>query len=605
MNINNNLENVNVNHHTGTAPILHPNFYMKNFENKLNQMQDNKIIRISKENRHTFLLKETGRLNHFGYPYEAIVALVTVLNSFCCDPPMLTQEVEALVKRVCCLYIPTQNVLTEKLNEWPQILDLPPLEPDIVEMPIDLVPKPLQGWIADVCERWQIPVEMIAVPVLTIFSSLLGCRLGIAPREFDDWVIVPTLWCMLLAPSGSMKSDVLKEALKFVQDIENKNNQTYFEDLKIYEAKKRATDKNSIDVHQPVHKRLIVCDTTSEKLGMILSDNPNGVLQYQDELSGLLASFTKKGREEDRAFYIKAYDGCHYHPMDRVKRGTTMLARLCISILGAIQPDIFKKVFADILKDGLSSDGFIPRFQMMIYPKIKDKWENIKRGVDTTAQNRVAKIFKNLSELTCDIHNTQQELESIPYKDIPVTRFSSEAQEIFDRWLEININNQRSGAEENSLIRAYLDKNRKLVPALAMNFQILDYCDSENTNAKTLRVSKRSLEKALQWRNYLETHARKIFGEAAQSELVLAHMLAKKIKEGKITDGMTMREFKRKGWGKSKDDEIRSAAFDILKEHNWILIEKIDSNGRGGSDSEVIKLNPALILSHAPNRTII
>lgn len=539
-------------------------------------------------------------MHHLGYPYEAILVFVKTLNSLCCDPAKSENEVEVLVKSVCHSHKSTQNILQEKTNQWSPICDLTPLETEVSEMPIDLIPKPFQGWIQDVCERWQIPAEMIAAPVLAVFSSVLGCRLGIAPREFDDWVIIPTLWCMLIAPSGSMKSDVLKEALKFVQDIENKNNREYCENLRAYETKKRSVDKNEFDIPPPIHKRLIVCDTTAEKLGMILSDNPNGVLQYQDELSGLLASFTKKGREEDRAFYIKAYDGSHYHPMDCVKRGTTMLPRLCISILGAIQPDIFKKIFSDILKDGLSSDGFVPRFQMMIYPKLKTKWENIKRGIDIQAQNRVAKIFKNLSELTFE----EQEIESIPYKDIPVLKFSAEAQAIFDSWLETNINNQRLGAEENSLMRAYLDKNRKLVPALAMNFQIIDYCNPENTNKKSLRISKISLERALQWRSYLETHARKIFGVSAHNGLVLAHSIAKKIREGKIGNGMTMRDFKRKCWGNSGDDQIRTAAFDILKEHNWLLIEKINQNGKG-SDSEIIRLNPSLILADDSQKTLI
>lgn len=582
MDIITNLENVNANN------------------NSKNILESNKIIRIPQGGRQSFLIEETKRLYHLGYPYEAILAFMKILNSLCCDPAKSASEVEILVKNICQFHKTTRNVLREKINEWPPVCDLPPLETEVLEMPIDLIPKPFQGWLQDVCERWQIPVEMIAVPVLAVFSSVLGCRLGIAPREFDDWIIIPTLWCMLIAPSGSMKSDVLKEALKFVQEIENKNNHEYFENLRVYETKKRTADKNEFDAPPPVHKRLIVCDTTAEKLGMILSDNPNGVLQYQDELSGLLASFTKKGREEDRAFYIKAYDGSHYHPMDRVKRGTTMLPRLCISILGAIQPDIFKKIFSDILKDGLSSDGFVPRFQMMIYPKLKNKWENIKRGVDIQAQDRVAKIFKNLSELIFE----EQEIESIPYKDIPVMKFSSEAQAIFDNWLETNINHQRSGAEENSLMRAYLDKNRKLVPALAMNFQIIDYCDPENINQKSLRISKSSLERALQWRNYLETHARKIFGESAHNGLILAHSIAKKIREGKIENGMTMRDFKRKCWGKSNDDKIRTAAFDILKEHNWLLIEKINPNGKG-SDSEIIKLNPALILQDNCNKTLI
>jgi hypothetical protein len=42
----------------------------------------------------------------------------------------------------------------------------------------------------------------------------------------------------------------------------------------------------------PVEERYLVNDTTVEKLGELLNDNPNGLLLFRDELSGFLSSMS-------------------------------------------------------------------------------------------------------------------------------------------------------------------------------------------------------------------------------------------------------------------------------------------------------------------------
>jgi len=53
----------------------------------------------------------------------------------------------------------------------------------------------------------------------------------------------------------------------------------------------------------------MVNDTTTEKMVVIHKDNPNGILVYREELMGLFCSLNKKGREEDRAFYLQSWNG--------------------------------------------------------------------------------------------------------------------------------------------------------------------------------------------------------------------------------------------------------------------------------------------------------
>jgi putative DNA primase/helicase len=56
----------------------------------------------------------------------------------------------------------------------------------------------------------------------------------------------------------------------------------------------------------PVELRYLVNDTTVEKLGEVLNQNPNGLLLFRDELSGFLHTMDRRGHENDRAFYCEA-----------------------------------------------------------------------------------------------------------------------------------------------------------------------------------------------------------------------------------------------------------------------------------------------------------
>ena len=66
-------------------------------------------------------------------------------------------------------------------------------------------------------------------------------------------------------------------------------------------------------------------DTTIEAAQEILKDSPDGVLLYQDELSGWFGSMDKysgaRGAAKDRAFWLQAYNGGPY-TVNRIGRGS-------------------------------------------------------------------------------------------------------------------------------------------------------------------------------------------------------------------------------------------------------------------------------------------
>ena len=78
---------------------------------------------------------------------------------------------------------------------------------------------------------------------------------------------------------------------------------------KIRETLKKGLDATSIaetlvssEERPPSRRRYMVNDSTVEKLGELLNENPNGLLIFRDELTGFLRQLDRDGHEADRAF---------------------------------------------------------------------------------------------------------------------------------------------------------------------------------------------------------------------------------------------------------------------------------------------------------------
>src|SRR5262245_4933909 len=124
---------------------------------------------------------------------------------------------------------------------------------------------------------------------------------------------------------------------------------------------------------EPILRRYKTNDSTVEKLGELLRDNPAGILILRDELTGLIASWDREGREGDRAFFLEAWNGYQDFDSDRIKRGNISIANTCVSIFGGLTPDKLTAYLEEISK-ALANDGMLQRFQLLVYPDSRP-WE--------------------------------------------------------------------------------------------------------------------------------------------------------------------------------------------------------------------------------------
>ena len=79
---------------------------------------------------------------------------------------------------------------------------------------------------------------------------------------------------------------------------------------------------------EPIDRRYVTNDTTYEKLGEILAQNPNGVLAHRDELVSLLKTLDREEFAAARGFFLTAWNGTIPYKFDRITRGRRHTLRL-------------------------------------------------------------------------------------------------------------------------------------------------------------------------------------------------------------------------------------------------------------------------------------
>jgi hypothetical protein len=81
-----------------------------------------------------------------------------------------------------------------------------------------------------------------------------------------------------------------------------------------------------------------------------------------------------------------------------------------------------------------------------------------------------------------------------------------------------------------------------------------------------------SLERAIAWADYLETHARRIYSldTGGQNVDPEAKVLLFHIQKGDLESGFTQRDVMRKGWARLKAKHEVEAAIHRLLENDWL-----------------------------------
>jgi putative DNA primase/helicase len=454
----------------------------------------------------------------------------------------------------------------------------------------------------------QVPLEMAAVPALVGVSGVVGRRLGIRPKAKDDWLVIPNLWGQIVARPGKMKSPTLSETLQPIRKLASEAQLAHEEDsdaagarLESLKAKEKAikdrlkkehskgnealiqaaeTDLTEVRGEIRDHerdgeiRRYVVNDSTVEKLGELLKQNPCGLLLERDELSGWLRNLEREDRRGDREFFLEAWNGTNPYTYDRIGRGTIHIPALCVSIIGGIQPAKLARYVADAVEGGYAADGLLQRFQLLVWPEQRKAWKLVDQPPDLEARNAAAGVIRRLSQLPGPIGG----------EPVPALRFADDAQELFYEWLTQLEQRLRSDElRETPAFESHLSKYRSLMPSLSLLFHLIE---SEDVWQPVALASARL---AADWCDFLEQHARKVYAAELQIDYATAHALAHRIREKAVVSGMTIRDIYNSGWSRLKTADAVMAGMSVLEEHGWARVEALPTGGR---PKVIVAVNP-------------
>lgn len=469
--------------------------------------------------------------------------------------------------------------------------------PPVAKLDPDMLPSVLSAYVFDVSERQQSPPDFVAVASLCGLGSLAGNRAQIRPKALDDWTVVPNLWGACIGRPSSMKSPAQDAALAPVYSLQDEMRRAWERErqeddidaamaaLAASDAKKRAAkalkegdraaaraalSTEAVEGDEAPCPRLVVADATMEKLGELLAENPRGLLSRRDELPGLLARLDRTEFQSERAFYLEAFNGLSPYVFDRIGRGTISIPALTLSMIGGIQPSRIAPIVQAAV-NGSGDDGLLQRLQLAVWPDDRTDWKWMDRAPCEAARESYREAFRRVHGLTYG------------RGEPAVYGFASEAQGQFRRWYEEIQQEARRGNIAPAL-ESHLLKMPKTVASLALIFHLVDGGEGP--------VSAEATGRALDWADYLRTHASRIYASGMVAVEDAARLVI--ARRDSLPPQFSARDVQRKCWTGLSDRADVADAIDLLESTGHVLKHVTGSAQDGGRPATAYEWHPTL-----------
>ena len=175
---------------------------------------------------------------------------------------------------------------------------------------------------------------------------------------------------------------------------------------------------------KPIHKELLVIDSTIEKLFGILSENPHGILMFVNELNKLVSNLNRYGKGSDEAYWIEFFDGNQVKYERKSTSDYINIFRPYVSVVGGTQPGLLAKMFGG----DKEASGFTSRF-LKIFPDITSmpKWG--REPMPVGVEEEWAAIISEVLHTHCEYDANG---EIIPQ----ILHFSKNAMNVLFKWEE-------------------------------------------------------------------------------------------------------------------------------------------------------------------------
>ncbi len=269
----------------------------------------------------------------------------------------------------------------------------PPSPP---RFPLEVLPQKIQEIVGDLVKANHYSADYLATAMVTTAAVAIGNSVRL--RVYDDWLLSPSFFTILVGDPGSGKSPALDAAIDPLLRIDEERIRVYCRAMEEY--KRKLAQKDCDVPERPRLQSLVLSDFTPEKLLCDLGDNSHCILLYVDELLGMFKSADRYNRGQLFEQLLTIWSG-KTTKVSRVGMEVPILIRRPnLSIIGTMQTDVVNVLW----KMGLDSSGFLDRCDF-VHPSEQDFVESTAVVSSNDASRRwreVVGYLVRIPEMTVD-----------------------------------------------------------------------------------------------------------------------------------------------------------------------------------------------------------
>ncbi len=455
------------------------------------------------------------------------------------------------------------------------------------------LPKVLTDWLRPASKVIGCPFDFLVLSAVIMVGSLIGSRVRVKPLRHSDWFVVPNLYGGCVGLPSTKKTPALDETRKPILELQAAARKEHADEKADYDIKAKFYEKQSTALlrsaekfndyktslllldkpEEPILRRFETNDITTPKLAQFLSENPIGILQTRDELTGWLQSLEADYDLNARSFFLELWKGAISYTQARVGNGEIQIPSGTLSISGGIQPSKLQRHISDAYSFD-KSDGLPQRF-LFAYPDITKRGEKPTQGDYEQMQsgfNRANEKCKLIAGF--DFNGRVVGANGDMFH---VVKFDADAQAVVDEWQNDTETEAESLQIEDEAFSSYLYKLPKSCFAIALIFHCLENIRDGATFPDEITLE--TALKAIAYTEVLTTHARRVFALGENQIFALAQILIGKIKKGELEQGFTAYEIKRKQWSGLKTPETIKDVIGLLLDYGYLL--ELPTSGEG------------------------
>lgn len=340
--------------------------------------------------------------------------------------------------------------------------------------PTELLPDPLRQFVEEGEAAFGCDPGYLGLPILVVCAGAIGnTRCIELKRGFRQPSIV---WGAVVGRSGSMKTPPFEAVMWPIYKVQHEwieegklLDAEYADELERYQARRgKALREGSSFAEEaperPLTRRIVVQDTTVERIAVDLDENPRGLVLARSEIASWLGSFARyRSAGSDLQTWLEFYDASSII-VDRKggDKKTRSVRRASVSVIGGIPPGTLQAAFSsDNLEAGLGA-----RVLIVFPPDREHPWSEVE--ISPATVERYADLVKALLNLGFPKND--------PSNGPEVHRLGKEAKAAWVGWY--NAWEKKKAGTEFEPLRAAYSKLHGIAARLTLLHHVVSYVQS-------------------------------------------------------------------------------------------------------------------------------